>query len=421
MNANLQALAAAALEATNGGRWSDAEQLWQRVLAQSPDHAQAHFHLGLGAYRRGDLAGAEGHLEAAADAAAGDPLIALTVARVKRDAGDAAGELRWIERALAIDPYRLPALLAKGEHHERQGDLKAAARAYGPALQVAGAEAAWPAALRERLMHARALLDRFSEQFAQFLARSIGDRVARLPVECAGRWHEAAAVLSGRSPLYPSMASQLQVPRLPAIPFYERTHFPWAEALEAQTDAIREELRALLAAGRPDFAPYIQIADGLPVNQWQELNRSERWSSYFLWQHGEPVIAHQQRCPVTSAALAEVDQADIAGLCPNAMYSALEPHTRIPPHHGETNARLVVHLPLIVPGDCLLRVGFETRRWVPGRILAFDDSIEHEARNDSDALRVVLIFDVWNPLLSHGEREVVRALAAATREFAPEI
>jgi len=65
----------------------------------------------------------------------------------------------------------------------------------------------------------------------------------------------------------------------------------------------------------------------------------------------------------------------------------------------------------------MYRVGFEQRRWKVGEVLIFDDSIEHEARNDSDELRVVLIFDVWNPLLSPGERDMVRALSAARREF----
>jgi aspartyl/asparaginyl beta-hydroxylase (cupin superfamily) len=99
------------------------------------------------------------------------------------------------------------------------------------------------------------------------------------------------------------------------------------------------------------------------------------------------------------------------------MFSALAPHTRIPPHHGETNARLVVHLPLIIPPGCWYRVGFEERNWKVGEALIFDDTIEHEARNDSDELRVVLIFDVWNPLLSPAERDMVRTLSAAIREF----
>jgi aspartyl/asparaginyl beta-hydroxylase (cupin superfamily) len=109
--------------------------------------------------------------------------------------------------------------------------------------------------------------------------------------------------------------------------------------------------------------------------------------------------------------------AEIAGLCPNAMFSALAPHTEIPPHTGETNARLVVHLPLVVPEKCTYRVGFEHRVWREGELLIFDDTIEHTARNDSDELRVVLIFDVWNPLLAKEEREVVKALASAWRAY----
>ncbi len=63
-------------------------------------------------------------------------------------------------------------------------------------------------------------------------------------------------------------------------------------------------------------------------------------------------------------------------------------------------------------------MGFERREWVEGQLLIFDDTIEHEARNDGDETRVVLIFDVWNPLLSAQEREAVTAFAQATRDFA---
>ena len=109
--------------------------------------------------------------------------------------------------------------------------------------------------------------------------------------------------------------------------------------------------------------------------------------------------------------------ADIDGLCPNALFSALAPHTQIPPHHGETNARLVAHLPLIIPKGCSYRVGHERREWEVGKCLIFDDTLEHEARNDSDELRVVLIFDLWNPLLNDTEKKLVSALAKTTREF----
>src|SRR5690606_36413904 len=93
---------------------------------------------------------------------------------------------------------------------------------------------------------------------------------------------------------------------------------------------------------------------------------------------------------------------------PAAFFSALRPGTHIPPHNGATNARLTVHLPLLIPPDCALRVGAHTRRWKMGELLLFDDTIEHEAWNRSPQLRVVLIFDVWNPLLDEAERVLVR-------------
>jgi aspartyl/asparaginyl beta-hydroxylase (cupin superfamily) len=104
---------------------------------------------------------------------------------------------------------------------------------------------------------------------------------------------------------------------------------------------------------------------------------------------------------------------NLAGRAPNAFFSLLAPRTRIPPHTGVTNARATVHLPLIVPEGCGFRVGGETRTWVPGTAWAFDDTIEHEAWNDSDQPRLILIFDVWNPYLDEAERDFVREMLAA--------
>ncbi len=82
-----------------------------------------------------------------------------------------------------------------------------------------------------------------------------------------------------------------------------------------------------------------------------------------------------------------------------------------------TNVRLVTHLPLIVPENCAFRVGNDTRQWIPGKAWVFDDTIEHEARNDSDKLRVVLIFDIWHPHLTPPERAMISGLSAAMNAF----
>jgi aspartyl/asparaginyl beta-hydroxylase (cupin superfamily) len=72
--------------------------------------------------------------------------------------------------------------------------------------------------------------------------------------------------------------------------------------------------------------------------------------------------------------------------------------------------RATVHLPLVIPDDCGFRVGATTRAWRTGEAWTFDDTIEHEAWNDSDQSRAILILDIWNPLLTEAERAAVRVL-----------
>lgn len=417
MSVPIDALAQAATRAAKQGQMKQAEQLWAQVRAVQPNHPQALHGLAMQAIARGDHAAALAMLQRAHLAEPREPMILLGVALVMRHRGDAAEEARAIEAALAADAYCLPALMAKADLIEREAGYRAAAAVYRNVLKIAPPESQCPPALRAGLEHARKTVARSDEELSDHLETRLGKHRDRLPSFEAERWREAGAILSRRANAYPSVPNRLLVPRLPALPFFDRTQFDWVEALEARTPAIIEEMRAVHATSGDEFKPYVAYAPGTPVNQWSDLNHSRRWSSYFLWRNGLPVDEHQRECPQTVAALAEVEMADIGGLCPNAMFSALAPRTVIPPHHGETNARLVVHLPLIVPENCLYRVGFEQRRWKVGEVLIFDDTIEHEARNDSDELRVVLIFDVWNPLLSKAEQEVVRELNAALLEF----
>ncbi|MGD0866402.1 MAG: aspartyl/asparaginyl beta-hydroxylase domain-containing protein, partial [Rhizomicrobium sp.] len=77
----------------------------------------------------------------------------------------------------------------------------------------------------------------------------------------------------------------------------------------------------------------------------------------------------------------------------------------------------VVHLPLVVPPGCGFRVGGRQREWQPGKAFVFDDSIDHEAWNDSDEPRAILIFNIWSPFLSAAERELTRTLTARIGEY----
>jgi len=179
---------------------------------------------------------------------------------------------------------------------------------------------------------------------------------------------------------------------------------------------VREEFLQVLAQDT-GFVPYVRQSEDQPLNQWAELNHSLKWSAFHLLKEGVPVPGNAQRCPKTMAMLSQVPQPVQSGRTPVALFSALKPHTRIPPHTGVSNARLLTHLPLIVPPHCQFRVGNSVREWVPGQAWVFDDTIEHEARNDSDQLRVILIFDVWHPALSEAEKRMISALARAQDAF----
>jgi aspartyl/asparaginyl beta-hydroxylase (cupin superfamily) len=62
-------------------------------------------------------------------------------------------------------------------------------------------------------------------------------------------------------------------------------------------------------------------------------------------------------------------------------------------------------------------VGSETREWKAGSAWVFDDTIEHEAWNDSDQPRAILIIDTWNPFLTAVERELVSAATETVVDY----
>jgi aspartyl/asparaginyl beta-hydroxylase (cupin superfamily) len=220
----------------------------------------------------------------------------------------------------------------------------------------------------------------------------------------------------GKTRIYRSDPVAFFYPGLTEREYHPRSRFPWLSDLEAATPDIRAEMQALMTARTAQRTPYIQYGENEPLDQWRPLNHNEDWSALHLLKNGQRVEANAASCPVTMALLARLPQPVVAGSSPNAMFSLLAPHTAIPPHVGVSNTRLVCHLPLDIPAGCWFRVGAETRLWNEGEALVFDDTIEHEALNPSDRLRVVLIFDVWHPDLTPPECEAIAGIIASEME-----
>lgn len=363
--------------------------------------------------RQGDREGALALIAQAEAAAPPHPEIHMARAVTLRMAGDQVQSLGAIEKALQLDPYHFFALISKAAAIEALSGPKAAAATYRNALKVAPPDNVLPPALRTQVQHAREVMEADRQAITAFLEARLGPALADAPF----RFRESVDILTGRARSFVQEPLFFHYPQLPAITFYPRDMFPWMENLEAATDMIRKELAAALESIGSSFAPYIQYPAGSPVNQWAELNHSERWSTLFLWKDGVKREDACAICPRTAELLAELPLAHQQGFGPTVMFSRLDPHTTIPAHTGSSNVRLIAHLPLVLPGPARFRVGNETRSWKMGEAWVFDDTIEHEAWNDADAARIILIFDVWNPYLSERERDLVTQVMLARREF----
>jgi hypothetical protein len=359
---------------------------------------------------RGDAAAARALLAEATEAEPGRAEAWLKLAAMCRAEGDLAAALAAVSGALSVDPLGFVPLLLKANLLEKLGHEAEAGETYGYALAQAPAEV--PPHLGAMVAHAHERHDAHVAASAARLARA-AERIALSEAEQARLARFQSNVLRRTRP-YHSEPTHFHYPGLREREFHDRALFPWLDALERATAAITEDFHRVMAAERTELVPYIQYPDDVPLRQWAALNRNKAWTAIHLVQNGVTIEANARHCPAVTALLGGLDQPAIARRGPNAMFSLLAPGAHIPPHTGVANTRLVCHLPLIVPPGCWFRVGGERREWETGRAWIFDDTIEHEAMNPSDSLRIILIVDTWHPDLSAAEREAVAAVMAAT-------
>jgi aspartate beta-hydroxylase len=392
----------------NGDR-ARADALLERVKAADPEHPAILNEAALRELRGGNVIGARDMLERAVARDGSNTRLLMNLAGTLRRLGLAADEMRIIERVLAVEPRHLFALLQKATLLESQGKQRAAAKVYHNALQTIPPGTNVPAALRGLIEKAVAA----TQANDAALAAHLQERLQELRVRHAGaeqeRFDHCIDTFMGRRRIFTPQPTFLHFPQVPAREFYPRAEFPWLDRLDAATPAIREEFARVFAEDSASLEPYVAYPQGVPLDQWAELNHSRRWSVFYLWRDGKPNEEHLARCPRTAQLLGELPLLDIAGYAPTIFFSILDAKSHIPAHTGVTNTRVIVHLPLIVPPGCRFRVGSTTREWQPGEAWVFDDTIEHEAWNDSDVPRAILILDVWNPYLTAAERELVSA------------
>ncbi len=364
---------------------------------------------GVDALRQGRSREARSRFESVTSTGRANSQIWLLLAAACRADADVAAEEAALDQLLALEPRVVRGHVMKGDCRAKAGDERAAIGFYKSALMIAGDQ--------QQPQDLQSELQRIEAAVAQMEGRLDLQREASLaarglpPGNRSARFQESLDILAGRKRIYAQEPTAYYFPGLPQIQFFDPTEFEWVSAVEAATGDIREELKRLLAAGTKGFRPYIQSDPNRPRLDDNQLLDNSDWSALFLCENGIENPDLIARCPRTWAALQAAPLPAIIN-SPTVMFSLLRGGARIAPHNGMLNTRLICHLPLIVPPNCGFRVGNEIREWEEGKLLIFDDTIEHEAWNESDQDRVVLIFDVWRPELSDQERREIAAFMA---------
>ncbi|HYW17428.1 MAG TPA: aspartyl/asparaginyl beta-hydroxylase domain-containing protein [Allosphingosinicella sp.] len=406
--AELQRTLAEAKQARQAGRTGEAARLLRDALARSGEQPMALNALGFTLLAEGKHGEAVAIFRRAIAADPRSPELWLNLAKAFRDQSDDSGERQALEGALAIDQRYFMALVRLAELFERIGDPASAAERWSGVIAMASLMDERPPGLDPMLEHARDFVAGQRAGFAAAIDMGLAETREALASEERRRFDACIDHVLGRRQIYANQCAGMHFPFLPADEFFDRSHFPWLERIESRTDVIRGELEAMLAEEEIPLRPYVAMEPGTPANKWSPLDHKLDWGAVHLWKDGRRDEAVCARAPQTAAAVEALPLSDLPGRTPTVFFSLLKPGTHLPAHTGVSNVRTIIHLPLIVPPGCGFRVGGETREWEVGRAWAFDDTIEHEAWNRSDRVRAILIFDVWNPYITEGERDLLR-------------
>lgn len=142
-----------------------------------------------------------------------------------------------------------------------------------------------------------------------------------------------------------------------------------------------------------------------------------KWRVYHLMDQGVWQKDRIVSCLNTMRLLGSITpQLMIDNLYGNVLLSELEWGSSIEPHTGPCNFRIRCHIPIQPSSGFHIRVDAEVRTWEQGKLLLFTDHHEHEVWHNihktktENLSRVVLIFDIWHPIIKNEEKNILNRL-----------
>jgi len=143
-------------------------------------------------------------------------------------------------------------------------------------------------------------------------------------------------------------------------------------------------------------------------NMMVEKPKSWRVRSLRVW--GTEIFDIQKEFPITMSLFSEIPDVLSIG------FNILEPKARIKPHCGDTNAIYRCHLGLQIPSNesgCVMKVLNQEVNWSNGKLIAFEDAFLHEAWNETDETRIILIFDVLKPKYANNKLKICATILSS--------
>lgn len=334
-----------------------------------------------------------------------------TAALDAESAGRPADAVRLYRQAISVaDRNPLPYLFLGYALEQLQQD-SAAVQAWSlaadldPRVVNAWRDDGVPADVQLRSRAAdRAIRSHFTEMhkatIAHYKERHPQADVARIEAAIWCQTHDAEVEF--RSPR--QIPQLFFVPDLAPIAVYGPEHMPWYKTLEAAWKNIRSEFVAAQELAGDEQRPYLNQKAASHGEDWQRIAGSLNWGSFHLYKQGVANRKLVELFPATLHALESVPLIMKPGGPSEVLFSVLRGGQRIPSHFGVANTDMTVHLPIITTDKSAIRVVDEVHPWKAGKVFAFDDAFEHESWNDSEDVRVNLLFEAWHPDLTLDEQ-----------------
>lgn len=172
-------------------------------------------------------------------------------------------------------------------------------------------------------------------------------------------------------------------------PVLDPAQFAFLKPFEDHWQEIHAELAKIL-----EYKESVPAFEEVSSDQ-KRIAKGQQWRTFILFGFGDKLERNCAHAPLTTRLLEQVPTLQ------TAWFSILEPGYHITAHKGVTKGILRAHLGLVVPDDrenCWMRVDDKKCVWEPGKLLVFDDTYDHEVRNDTPQQRVVLLFDFVRPM-----------------------